>query len=230
MIKLVKIKSVLFDLHGSLAYMENSLSGEEISDYLFSRGYEVSPQQLKAAWMFVAFVDYPRYGYKSWRSYFSRILWRLKVVVNQKTLKEIAKLLEERNAYHLYPDAAETVIKAKRNGLKTAIVTTIAYFQFKRAIKPIKNYFDFIMTGFEAGCDKTNPKMYEKTLEILKVKPEETVVIGDNIEVDILLPKRLGMHAILLDRKRQHLKCQAADAIANTLPHALELVLSKRLR
>jgi HAD superfamily hydrolase (TIGR01549 family) len=219
---------MLFDLHGSLAYMENPLSGEEISDFLFSRGYEVSPQQLKAAWMFVAFVDYPRYGYKNWRSYFSRILWRLKVVVDQKTLKEIAKLLDERNVYHLYPDAAETVIKAKRNRLKTAIVTTIAYFQFKKAVEPIKKYFDFIMTGFEAGCDKTNPKMYQKTLEILKVKPEETVMIGDNIEVDILLPKRLGMHAILLDRKRQKPKCQAADAIANTLPQVLELILSKR--
>jgi HAD superfamily hydrolase (TIGR01549 family) len=226
--KLVKIRAILFDLHGSLAYMENPLSGEEISDFLFSRGYEVSPQQLKAAWMFVAFVDYPRYGYKSWRSYFSRILWRLKVVVDQKTLKEIAKLLEERNVYHLYPDAAETVIRAKRNGLKTAIVTTIAYFQFKKAVEPIKNYFDFIMTGFEARCDKTNPKMYQKTLEILKVKPEETVMVGDNMEVDILLPKRLGTHAILLDRKKQKPKCQAADAIANTLPQALKLILSKR--
>jgi HAD superfamily hydrolase (TIGR01549 family) len=202
--KLVKIKAILFDLHGSLAYMENPISGEEISDFLFSRGYEVSPQQLKAAWMFVAFVDYPRYGYKSWRSYFSRILWRLKVVVDQKTLKQIAKLLEERNVYHLYPDAAETVIKAKRNGLKTAVVTTIAYFQFKRTVEPIKNYFDFIMTGFEARCDKTNPKMYQKTLEILKVKPEETVMVGDDMEVDILLPKRLGMHAILLDRKNRN--------------------------
>jgi HAD superfamily hydrolase (TIGR01549 family) len=227
---LAKIRAVLFDLHGSLAYTENPLSGEEISDFLFSRGYEVSPQQLKAAWMFVAFVDYPRYGYKSWRSYFSRILWRLKVVVDQKTLNEVAKLFEERNVYHLYPDAAETVIEAKKNGLKTAVVTTIAYFQFKRAIEPIKEYFDFIMTGFEAGCDKTNPKMYQETLEILKVKPEETVMVGDDMKVDILLPKRLGMHAILLDRKIQKPKCQAADAISNTLPQALELILSKRLR
>jgi len=43
------IRAVLFDLHGILAYVENPVSDFEISDYLFSRGYEVSLQQLKAA-------------------------------------------------------------------------------------------------------------------------------------------------------------------------------------
>ena len=80
------IRAVLFDLHGTLAYVENPVSDFEISDYLFSRGYEVSPQQLRAAWFYVSMIDYPKYGYKSWRSYFSRILWRLRVKVDKETL------------------------------------------------------------------------------------------------------------------------------------------------
>jgi len=227
---LVKIKAALFDLHGSLAYVENPIDEEEIPDYLFSRGYEVSIQQLKAAWAFVAFVDYPKYGYKNWRSYFSRIFWRLKVKVDEKTLYEVVRLLEQRNTYQLYSDAAEAVVKAKKSGLKTAVVTTIAYFQFKRAVEPIRKYFDFIMTGFEGRCDKTNPKMYKKVLEILKVEPDEAVMIGDDVKVDVLLPKRLGIHAILLDRKRQKSKCQAADAIAHSLPQALEIILRQGLK
>jgi HAD superfamily hydrolase (TIGR01549 family) len=184
----VKIKAVLFDLYGTLAYVKNPVTHTEISEYLFSKGYEISPQQLKAAWTFVSFIDYPKYGYKNWRSYFSRILWRLKVKVNEETLSAIVKLLENK-PYQLYPDAAGAVIKAKESGFKTAIVTTIAYFQFKKAIQPIRNYFDFIMTGYEAGCDKTNPKMYKKVLEILNVKPEEAVMIGDDVPIDIILPK-----------------------------------------
>lgn len=220
------IKAVLFDLHGSLAHVENEVSNEEISDYLFSRGYEVSPQQLKATWMFVAFVDYPKYGYRSWRSYFSRIFWRLKVRVDKGTLNELVKLLEH-SQYQLYPDAAGAVMKAKKNGLKTAIVTTIAYFQFKKAIEPIKKYFDFIMTGFEAGCDKTNPKMYKKVLEILNVKPEEAIMIGDDVPIDVLLPKRLNINAILLDRERKNTKCKEAYAIVNNLDEAIETVIRK---
>jgi HAD superfamily hydrolase (TIGR01549 family) len=227
-IRLAKIKATLFDLHGSLAYVENPIDEEEISGYLFGRSYEVSSQQLKAAWAFVAFIDYPKYGYKNWRSYFSRIFWRLKVKVDEKTLNEVVRLLEQRNIYQLYPDAAEAVIKAKKSGLKTAIVTTIAYFQFKKAVEPLRKYLDFIMTGFEAGCDKTNPKMYRRVLEILKVEPDEAAMIGDDIKVDILLPKRLGIHTILLDRKRQNSKCRAADAVANSLPEAIEIILHTR--
>ena len=45
--------------------------------------------------------------------------------------------------------------------LKTAIATTIASFQFKKAIRPIRNYLDLIVTGYEARCDKSNPKIYK---------------------------------------------------------------------
>lgn len=217
------IKAVLFDLHGTLVHAENPVSAEELSDYLFSRGYEVSSQQLKASWAFVAFIDYPKYGYRSWHSYFSRILQRLKVRVDKETLNRVVKLLE-RNTYQLYLDAAEAVTKTKEKGLKTAIVTTIAHFQFKKAVEPIRQSFDFIITGYEAGCDKTNPKMYRKVLEILKVKPNEAVMIGDNIPIDILLPKRLGINAILLDRKKENPEYEEADATVNSLTEALSII------
>ena len=217
------IRAVLFDLHGTLAYVENPVSDFEISDYLFSRGYEVSPQQLRAAWFYVSMIDYPKYGYKSWRSYFSRILWRLRVKVDKETLNWIVRLLSSR-PYRLYPDAAEAVIKAKENGLKTAIVTTIAYFQFKEAIQPIKNYIDFVMTGYEAKCDKSNPKMYKKILEILRMKPEEAVMIGDNVPIDIILPKKLGIKTILLNRSKKKIECKQADIIVNNLKQAIKAI------
>lgn len=221
---MVKIKAVLFDLHGSLVHTEDVVSEEEISNLFFSRGYEVSPQQLRASWMFVAFVDYPKYGYKSWRSYFQRILKRLNVNADKETLNEAIELLK-RSPYQLYSDAAEAVVKAKQSGLKTAIVTTIAYFQFKEAVKSIKGYLDFIMTGFEAGCDKTNPRMYKRVLEILQVEPEEAVMVGDNSDIDVDLPKRLGIRAIFLDRTGQNTKPENADAIVHSLPEAVEIAL-----
>ena len=223
---MVKIKAVLFDLYGTLAYVENPVTETEISEHLFSKGYEVSPQQLKAAWTFVSFIDYPKYGYKNWRSYFSKIFWRLKVKVNEETLSAIVKLLESK-PYQLYPDAAGAVIKARENGFKTAIVTTIAYFQFKKAIQPIRNCFDFIMTGYEAGCDKTNPKMYRKVLEILNARPEEAVMIGDDMPIDIILPKKLGINAILLNREGKNVECPQADAVINNLNKAVETIIRK---
>ena len=103
-------------------------------------------------------------------------------------------------------------------------MTTIAYFQFKEAIQPIKNYIDFVMTGYEAKCDKSNPKMYRKILEILRVKPEEAVMIGDNILIDIILPKKLGIKTILLNRSKKKIECKQADAIVEDLKQAIEAI------
>jgi HAD superfamily hydrolase (TIGR01509 family) len=220
------IKAVLFDLYGTLAHVKNPATHTEISEYLFSKGYEVSPQQLTAAWTFVSFIDYPKYGYKNWHSYLSRIFWRLKVKVDEKTLNAIVKLLESR-PYQLYPDAAGAVIKAKEKGFKTAVVTTIAYFQFKNAIQPIRDCFDFVMTGFEAGCDKSNPKMHRKVLEILNVTPEEAVMIGDDVSIDIILSKKLGINTILLNRNGRNVECPYADAIIHSLSEAVETIIRK---
>ena len=52
------IRAVLFDLHGTLTHVENPVSDFEISDYLFSRGYEVSPQQLRATWFYVSMIPF----------------------------------------------------------------------------------------------------------------------------------------------------------------------------
>jgi len=221
----MRIKAVLFDLHGTLAYVDvdNEVSDDEVSEYLFARGYEVSPQQLRAAHMFVAFIDYPKYGYASWRSFLKRELWRVKVKVDEETLNGLIELIR-RSEYKLYPDAAEAVVKAKRVGLRTATVTTIARFKFAKAIRPIKNYFDFVCTGYEARCDKSNPKMYRKIVETLHVKPEEAVVIGDDLQYDVLLPRKLGLHTVLLNREKKNLGGKVSDAVAQDLKEAVEIL------
>jgi putative hydrolase of the HAD superfamily len=220
-----KIRAVLFDLHETLVHRDDRISEIELSDYLFSRGYEISATKLETAWGWVAFIDYPKYGYRSWRSYFKRIFWRLRTNVDDETLDTVVKLLESK-PYRLYPDAPVALIRAREYGFKTAIVTTIAHFQFEDAIRPVKDCFDFIMTGYEAGCDKSNPKMFREVLKVLGMQPHEAVMIGDDMFVDITLPKRLGVHTILLDRERKFER-KSVDAIVYDLPEAVEMVINR---
>ena len=208
-----------------MAYVEERVTENEISENLNARGYEVSPQTLRAAWAFVAFIDYPKHGYKNWRSYFSRVLWRLKINVDQQTLDSIVKLFESK-PYRLYSDAAEAIPRAKKRGFKTAIVTTIARFQFDEAIRPVKQSIDFVMTGYEAKCDKSNPKMYLRVLEALDVDPQEAIMIGDDLELDILLPKRLGINTLMLNRNRDT-KRRSVDAFVYDLDEAMETVIRR---
>jgi len=206
--------------------MENRVTEKEISELLSRKGYQVSPQSLKAAWQFVAFIDYPKYGYGNWHAFLSRIFWRLKAKVDAETLQSIVKIFEA-NPYELYPDASRAVAVARKHGFKTAIVTTIARFQFEKAIASIREHIDCVMTGYEAGCDKSNPEMYRKVLDILKVKPEEAVMIGDELELDVLLPRRLGMNAMLLDRDRKY-GGKLVDAFVYDLDEAVQAIIKER--
>jgi len=219
----VNIKAVLFDLYGTIAHVRDGVTDEEASDYLVSRGYEVYPQTFMAAWRFVAFIDYPKYGYKNYRSFLKRLLWRIKFKVDEETLDGLAKLYES-SQFELYPDATEAVKKAKEHGLKIALVTTIARFKFEKALQPILPYLDAVVTGYEARCEKSNPRMFKRTLEILNVKPSEAVMIGDDVPIDILIPKKLGVRTILLDRERKMGSCQSSDAVVENLVGAVKMV------
>lgn len=219
------IKAVLFDLHGTLAYVENPVTHQEASDFLVSRGYEVYPQTFRAAWQFVAFIDYPKHGYKGYHSFLKRLLWRIKVKVDKEILNGLAKLYE-RSQFELYPDALEAVKTVKQHELKTAIVTTIARFKFKEALQPLLPYLDAVITGYEVGCEKSNPRMFKRTLEILNVRPTAAVMIGDDVLIDIQIPNELGMHTVLLDREHKLSEAVCSDVVAVDLFKAVKTIKS----
>lgn len=219
------MKAVLFDLHGTLAYVKNPISSEEISEFLLNHGNEIYPQSLDAASYYVSMIDYPKDGYNSWKAYLKQVLKRLDTEVNATTLEELALLYQKHRTYTLFSDVVPAVRRTKELNLKNAIVTTIAHFCFHDAIEPIHHFLDVITTGCEVGCEKSNPKMHKQTLKRLGVIPKEAVMIGDALLVDIKIPKKLGMHTILLDRSnRINRRPKEADARVHTLTEAIVTV------
>lgn len=222
---MAKIRTVLLDLYGTLIYQSNPVAYEEISEYLYRRGYNISPQEFRAAFTFVAFIDYPKYGYRNWHSFIARVFSRLETRMDKGTLNTVAGLYENR-PYQLYPDAAEAIAKVKKAGFRLGLVTAGTRFMVTNALGSIRECFDLVMTSYEAGCDKSNPKMYLKALKILGAKPEETVMVGDDLQLDVVLPKSLGINAVFLDRERKT-KRKLAYAIAYDLKEAMETIIKK---
>jgi FMN phosphatase YigB (HAD superfamily) len=102
-------------------------------------------------------------------------------------------------------------------------------FQFEKTIEPITDCLDFVMTGYEVGCDKSNPKMYWKALELFGVRSDDAVMIGDELPLDVVLPKRLGIHTVLLDRdSKARPQCGSVDASVYDLDQAMETIIKWR--
>ena len=105
-------------------------------------------------------------------------------------------------------------------------MTTVLRFQFEKTIDPITDCLDFVMTGYEVGCDKSNPKMYWKVLELFDVRPDGAVMIGDELPLNVVLPKKLGIHTVLLDRDRKaRPQCSSVDASVYDLDQAQETII-----
>jgi FMN phosphatase YigB (HAD superfamily) len=224
------LRAILFDLHGTLGYVKKPVTAEEFCIYLQSRGYDVYPQSFTAARNFVGMVAYPKHGYSNFADFYSEVLRMLDVKVEADTALDLSKLFAEREQFQPYPDAERALVIAKEHGMRTAIVTTIARFHFESILAKIGQHVDIVMDGFEAGCEKSNPLMYRKVLRALRVHPSEAVMIGDEEELDIVLPKKLGVKAILLRRKGGIPIRTKADGVVLSLTQGVRMVLSSRRR
>ncbi|MEN8125076.1 MAG: YjjG family noncanonical pyrimidine nucleotidase [Bacteroidota bacterium] len=63
----------------------------------------------------------------------------------------------------------------------------------------ISPYFDKIITSEKAGVKKPNPRIFNYAMELSRAIPNESIMIGDNFEADILGAKAVGMHTIFCE-------------------------------
>ena len=59
--------------------------------------------------------------------------------------------------------------------------------------------FDHILIEGELGFGKPDPRVYDLALEKLEVAPEDTWMVGDNLEWDVAAPQRRGVSGIWVD-------------------------------
>lgn len=100
-----------------------------------------------------------------------------------------------------FPDALETLEALRKRAIRLALLTNgEATIQRRRIEKhALASYFDAILIEGEFGIGKPDLRVYLHTLQELGVRPEEAWMVGDNLEWEVALPQRLGMHAIWFD-------------------------------
>lgn len=63
----------------------------------------------------------------------------------------------------------------------------------------ILEYFDTITTSEDAGVKKPHPLIFEKAIQKSGAERSNSVMIGDNLEADIIGAHQFGLHVIHLD-------------------------------
>jgi putative hydrolase of the HAD superfamily len=63
----------------------------------------------------------------------------------------------------------------------------------------LEHRFDHIQIAGEHGFGKPEERAYTHAMDVLGVRPNETWIVGDNLEWEIMAPPRLGIYAIWHD-------------------------------
>ena len=101
----------------------------------------------------------------------------------------------------LYPDAVDTLVALAARGVRLGLITNgSAQEQRSKIVRfDLARHFVHVQVEGEMGFGKPEERAYAHALEKLGTTPAETWIVGDNIDWEVVVPQRLGFHAIWRD-------------------------------
>lgn len=119
--------------------------------------------------------------------------------------EEFLKLSPEQT--HLFPFAIEILKDLKENNYRLHIITNgfIKVQHTKLQVSGLRPYFDEILCSEEIGVNKPNPKVFYEALKRAKAEISQSIMIGDDLNCDVIGAENIGMKAILFDPEDKYL-------------------------
>jgi putative hydrolase of the HAD superfamily len=100
-----------------------------------------------------------------------------------------------------FPGAIETLVWLRERGVRSALLTNGAAEAQRAKLERfgLPGYFDCVVIEGEFGVGKPDERVYHHALEQLRAAPDETWMVGDNLEWDVAAPQRLGLSGVWVD-------------------------------
>ena len=119
---------------------------------------------------------------------------------------------------YLFPYTFE-ILEYLKGKYKLHIITNgFEEIQSKKMISSkIIHYFDAIITSESVGVKKPNPKVFQYALQLANANKENSIMIGDSIEADILGAMNIGMKAIHCNFEHKKIENKNFNSITSLL-------------
>ncbi len=197
------IKAIAFDLDGTLIDDTDVLIKAEVKAFI-NKGAIVTPAELR------------NHGGTSVKDLAKTILKK----VDDNIIKELRafrkeEVLKNLNEVEVFPDTLPTLKKLKKEGIKIGIATGLG-----RDLLPIflektgiGAYLDTFVSADDVNMGKPAPDVFLKAFEIMGVKPEEGLAVGDSRN-DIKAAEAAKTQSVLIVRNGLPV-CKADYTITN---------------
>lgn len=107
----------------------------------------------------------------------------------------------------LFPDAME-VLKYLQTKYKLHLITNgFAEVQWVKVENSgLRPFFEHIIISEEVGTQKPNKEIFEIAMQRATAIPDQCIMIGDNLNTDILGAKNAGIDQVFFNPYREHVK------------------------
>jgi putative hydrolase of the HAD superfamily len=131
----------------------------------------------------------------------------------------------------LFPEVVKFLKLLKNKGIRTANITDLtAQIQFRKMVYfGLDEYFDYVVTSEEAGCDKPDIRPFKIALEKLNIPADKIWMIGDDSDVDMVGAHMVGMVKIQKNHKNVIISSKGskkADFVFNNYKELAMLIQS----
>jgi len=188
------IKAVIFDLDNTLVdFMKmKEMAVEGAVEAMIDAGLSLKKEEAIKK----IYEIYDREGIEDQKVFdkflsetFGRIDYKILAagIVGYRKAKEAALVL--------YPHVHYTLMELLKMGKRLAVISDAPKLQAwtRLAQTGLHHYFEVVVTFDDTGKRKPDPEPFIFALDKLNVKPEESIMIGDWAERDIIGAKTIGM-------------------------------------
>ena len=191
------LKAVIFDLDNTLTDVMRmkSVSIEAAVEAMIDAGLEMDAEEAKRK----LFEIYDREGIEDQRV-FDRFL--------NENFGEIdpmihtAAILGYRRGREytlvLYPHVKRTLIELAKRGLKLVVLSDAPRYQAwsRLCYLQLQHFFDHVITFEDTDVRKPDPAPFMKAIELLQMKPDEVIMVGDWPERDMVGGRGVGIRTV----------------------------------
>ncbi|MCW4055537.1 MAG: HAD family hydrolase [Candidatus Bathyarchaeota archaeon] len=206
------IKAVLFDMGNTLIKYDLGSPEEVFQRVLASLGVHRSLDELKKAFvsaekeaknlsLLSSFgkVECEEY----WIRWDSLVLKHLGIAENCGLAKMVSTEWIDFVDCTLYPEVKAVLLELKQRGLRIGLISNA----YEEEIHSILKKADLEPATFDiiVGVDtireaKPDPHIFKYAISRLEVQPEEALLVGDSVDVDLKGAETAGLHALLIGR------------------------------
>jgi putative hydrolase of the HAD superfamily len=143
-----------------------------------------------------------KYG-SNYPKHYDELLKELGLPWNPKIIAAGVVAYEHTKAGFLkpFPGVVPTLLKLKNKYKLGVISNGLAVKQWEKLVAlGLHHFFDVVVTSQEVGYEKPKKEIFEIGIKKLKLKPEQCIMVGDRLDIDIAGAKLAGMKTIRIKK------------------------------